>query len=222
MDRAGLVGRGKGVKWGHPFDSPTTDLQRRPLAPPPEITHLLLAWGQGDTGAFDRLVPLVYAELHRLARCHMRAERRDRTLQTTALVNEAYLRLVDTRRVQWRDRAHFYAMASRMMRRVLVDAARSRQAAKRGAGAVKVSIDCAVDVAAEDGLDLPALDDALEALARLDGRKGQVVELRFFGGLTLTETAEVLQVSEDTVGRDWNFAKVWLKRRLSGRVQHMT
>jgi RNA polymerase sigma factor (TIGR02999 family) len=184
-------------------------------APPVEITRLLLAWGQGDTGALEQLVPVVYSELHRLARCHMRGERSSHTLQTTALVNEAYLRLVDARRVRWRDRAHFYAMASRLMRRILVDAARTRRAKKRGAGAVRVSIDGALALAVDDTIDLPALDEALQALSALDDRKGQVVELRFFGGLTLAETAAVLQVSEDTVQRDWNFARTWLKRRLS-------
>ena len=161
-------------------------------SPPHSITDLLLAWGQGDDVALDRLAPLVYAELHRLARCHMRRERPDHTLQTTALAHEAYLRLIDTRRVQWRDRAHFFAMASRMMRRVLVEAARARRAGKRDGG-VRISIDRALGLVVDDDLDLVALDNALEALARLDARKSQVVELRFFGGLTLTETAAVLQ-----------------------------
>ena len=185
--------------------------------PPAPITDLLLAWRQGDAGAFSQLTPLIYRELRRLARCHMRGERADHTLQTTALAHEAYLRLVDARRVQWGDRAHFFAMASRMMRRVLVDAARARHALKRDG--VRVSLDRALGVGIEDSLDLVALDDALDALARLDARKSQVVELRFFGGLTVAETAAVLEVSEDTIGRDWNFVKSWLRRELSGRVR---
>jgi RNA polymerase sigma-70 factor (ECF subfamily) len=185
-------------------------------SPPTEITDLLLAWGHGDHGALDRLTPLIYAELHRLARCHMRGERPGETLQTTALAHEAYLRLIDARRVQWHDRTHFFAVASRMMRRVLVDAARARRAAKRGGGDLKLSLDRALGVAIEPDLDLVALDEALEALAKLDPRKSQVVDLRFFGGLTLAETAAALKVSEDTVARDWTFAKVWLRRELHG------
>jgi RNA polymerase sigma factor (TIGR02999 family) len=183
-----------------------------------QITNLLLAWRRGDAGAFEELTPLIYAELRRLAHCHMRRERPDHTLQTTALAHEAYLRLIDTRRVQWRDRVHFFAMASRMLRRVLVDAARAHRAAKRDGG-VRISIDRAFDVIVDDNLDLVALDEALEALARLDSRKSQVVELRFFAGLTLAETAAVLQVSEDTVGRDWNFVRSWLRRELSGSMR---
>jgi RNA polymerase sigma factor (TIGR02999 family) len=190
-------------------------VQRSPPAP---ITSLLLAWGRGETDAFDRLTPLVYAELRRLARCHMRGERPDHTLQTTALVHEAYLRLIDTSQVAWHDRTHFFAMASRMMRRVLVDAARARRAVKRDGG-LRVSLDRALGLAAADDVDLVALDDALEALAQLDARKSQVVELRFFGGLTLAETAAALQVSEDTVTRDWSFVKTWLRRQLAGRRQ---
>jgi RNA polymerase sigma factor (TIGR02999 family) len=186
-----------------------------PTSPPAEITGLLLAWGRGDACAFERLTPIVYGELRRIAGCHMLGERPDHTLQTTALVHEAYVRLIDTTRVQWRDRAHFFAMASRMMRRVLVDAARARQAAKRDGG-MRVSLDRALGaIAAGDDVDLVALDEALEALAQLDARKSQMVELRFFGGLTLAETAAVLQVSEDTVGRDWNFVKTWLRRQLA-------
>jgi RNA polymerase sigma factor (TIGR02999 family) len=185
--------------------------------PPPEVTNLLLAWRQGDAGALNEVVGLVYQELRRLARCHLRGERPDHTLQTTALAHEAYLRLIDVRRVQWHDRAHFLAMASRMMRRVLVDAARARHAAKRDGG-LRVTLDPALGLVGEDTLDLVALNDALEALARLDARKSQVVELRFFGGLTVAETAAVLQVSEDTVGRDWDFVKSWLRRELAGSV----
>ena len=185
-------------------------------AVPPDITHLLLAWGQGDEGAFDRLAPVVYGELRRLARCHMRGERPGHTLQATALAHEAFLRLIDIQRVHWRDRAHFFAMASRLMRRVLVDAARARRAAKRGGG-LRVSLDRALKLASDEDVDLVALDMALDALANVDARKTQVVELRFFGGLTLKETADVLNVSEDTVARDWDFARTWLKRELSGR-----
>jgi RNA polymerase sigma factor (TIGR02999 family) len=186
--------------------------------PPAEVTNLLLAWRQGDAGALNEVVGLVYQELRRLARCHLRGERPDHTLQTTALAHEAYLRLIDVRRVQWHDRAHFLAMASRMMRRVLVDAARARHAAKRDGG-LRVTLDPALGLVVENALDLVALNDALEALARLDARKSQVVELRFFGGLTVAETAAVLQVSEDTVGRDWDFVKSWLRRELAGSVR---
>ena len=185
--------------------------------PPAEVTNLLLAWRQGDADALNKVAGLVYQELRRLARCHLRGERPDHTLQTTALAHEAYLRLIDVRRVQWHDRAHFLAMASRMMRRVLVYAARARHAAKRDGG-LRVTLDPALGLVVDNALDLVALNDALDALARLDARKSQVVELRFFGGLTLAETAAVLQVSEDTVGRDWNFVKSCLRRELAGSV----
>lgn len=182
----------------------------------PEITELLLAWRAGDDGALDQLAPAVYGELQRIARVHMRGERGDHTLQPTALANEAYLRLIDARRVKWNDRAHFFAMASRVMRRVLVDAGRAHRADKRGGKDVRVSFDRAMDLAHTDpDLDILALDEALEALARIDARKEKVVELRFFGGLTIEETAAVLDVSTDTVTRDWAFAKSWLKRALA-------
>lgn len=181
----------------------------------PEVTQLLLAWGDGDSAAFEQLVPLVHAELRRIARRHMGHERPDHTLQATALVNEAYMKLVDLRRVRWQDRAHFFAMSARLMRRVLVDFARSRRYQKRGGGAQKVSIDDALLVVEARGDDLIALDEALEALAALDPRKSQVVEMRFFGGLSVEETAEALQVSVDTVMRDWKLAKAWLSRKLS-------
>jgi RNA polymerase sigma factor (TIGR02999 family) len=180
-------------------------------------TLLLQAWGRGDQAAFDELVPLVHEELRRLARRHMGHERPGHTLQPTALVNEAYLRLIDVNRVQWQNRAHFFAMAARVMRRILVDSARARRYQKRGGGAPKVSFDEALLVSSEPGRDLVALDDALEALAAMDPRKGQVVEMRFFGGLTVAETAEALHVSVDTVMRDWGLAKVWLFRELSHR-----
>lgn len=181
----------------------------------PEVTQLLLAWGDGDSAAFEQLVPLVHAELRRIARRHMGHERRDHTLQATALVNEAYMKLVDLRRVRWQDRSHFFAMSARLMRRVLVDFARSRKYQKRGGGAQKVSIDEALLVVEVPGDDLIALDEALEALEALDARKSQVVELRFFAGLTVEETAEALHVSVDTVMRDWKLAKAWLSRKLS-------
>ena len=183
----------------------------------PEITGLLLAWRGGNEQALDRLAPLVYDELRRLARCHMRGERPGHTLQPTALANEAYLRLIDAQQIQWHDRAHFFAMASRLMRRVLVDHARAHRADKRGGHDVRVSLDRALGLAARgDSLDLVALDDALDTLAKLDERKSEVVELRFFGGLNVEETATVLKVSSDTVTRDWNFAKSWLRRELRG------
>ena len=159
-------------------------------------------------------MPLVHQELRRLARLQMRNERDNHTLQTTALVNEAFLRLVDLRRIRWQDRAHFLALSARLMRRVLVDHARSRNYQKRGAGAVTVAFDDVLVAPRERGADLVALDDALEDLARVDPRKGQVVELRFFGGLSVEETAEALSVSAETVMRDWRLAKVWLLREI--------
>jgi RNA polymerase sigma factor (TIGR02999 family) len=177
-------------------------------------TELLRAWSQGDGSALDRLVPLLYEELHRLARRHMLQERPDHTLQATSLVNEAYLRLIDVNRVEWRDRAHFLAVAAQMMRRILVDAARSRQRQKRGGGGVHVSLDDVPELPDSNGLDLVALNGALGALAKFDSRMSQVVELRFFGGLTVAETADVLKISPETVIRDWKTAKVWLIREL--------
>jgi RNA polymerase sigma factor (TIGR02999 family) len=181
------------------------------------VTTLLVAWRAGNDQALTDLMPLVYGELRRLARQHLRHERPGHTLQATALANEAYLRLVDTRKIEWRDRAHFFAMASRLMRRVLVDAARERRAAKRGGGGARVTFDEALAPAPQRGLDLLALDAALETLASVDARKARVVELRIFGGLTLQETAAALEVSPDTVARDWTFVKSWLKRELSGQ-----
>lgn len=174
------------------------------------VTDLLKAWGQGDSSALDRLMPLVYGELHRLARRQMRAERSSHTLRTTALVNEAYMRLIDVSQVRWQDRAHFFALSARIMRRILVDHARSRHFQKRGGGARRVELDDALMVSVERSADLVALDDALLALAAVDERKSRVVEMRFFGGLSVEETAEALQVSEATVMRDWQFARVWL------------
>ena len=181
---------------------------------PQEVTGLLLAWSEGEQAAFEKLVPLVYAELRRVAHRYMGRERPGHSLQTTALVNEAYLRLIDPRRVRWQNRAHFFAVSAQLMRRILVDFARSRQYLKRGGGAQKVSFDEGLVVSKEQGQDLVALDDALKALAVVDARKSQVVELRFFGGLSVAETAEVLKVSPDTVLRDWRLAKVWLAREM--------
>ena len=177
---------------------------------------MLLAWNRGEPDALDALLPLVHQELRRLAAHYMRRERSCHTLQATALVNEAYLRLIEVQRVQWQNRAHFFAMAARLMRRILVDAARSRGHQKRGGGAPVLSLDEALVVPTEPGKDLVALDEALTALASVDSRKSQVVEMRFFGGLNIDETAEALQVSRDTVKRDWGFAKLWLLRELSG------
>jgi len=182
---------------------------------PREITQLLLAWNEGDESALEKLAPLVYEELRRLAKRRMRLERPDHTLQTTALINEAYLRLVDVHNVHWQNRAHFFALCARLMRRILVDYARSRHYAKRGQGVRPISLDQSPVVAPECSPDLVAVDDALHALAEVDGRKAKVVELRFFGGLTAEETAEVLKVSPETVRRDWKLAKVWLLRELS-------
>ena len=193
-------------------------------SPPPvrpasrRVTELLIAWSGGDSCALDALIPLVHGELQRVARRQMKREREDHTLQTTALVNEAYLRLVDLSRIRWQDRAHFFAMSARLMRRILVDHARSRRYLKRGGGARRVSFDEALAVSRESAADLVALDDALQSLARVDSRKGQVVELRYFGGLSVDETAEVLHVSPETVMRDWRLSKAWLLRELSRRA----
>ena len=191
-----------------------------PESDPAQITLLLKRWQAGDRVAFDRLIPVVHGELRRLARTHMRGERPDRTLQPTALVNEVYLRLAGLQAMDWRDRAHFFAMASRLMRRVLVDAARARDADKRGRSMVMVSIDEAlvVDPRHAGEPDVLALDEALTALEVADERKARVVELRFFGGLTVEETAAVLDLSVETIARDWRFAKLWLRREVRKRV----
>jgi RNA polymerase sigma factor (TIGR02999 family) len=183
--------------------------------PTHEVTGLLLAWGQGDEAALNRLVPLVHDELRRIAKRCMAGQRAGHSLQATALVNEAYLRLIDVQHVNWQNRAHFLAMSARLMRRILVDAARSKRYQKRGGGAVRVTFDEALAVTDEPGQDLVALDDALQALATVDARKVRVIELRFFGGLSVEETASVLTVSVDTVMRDWKLAKAWLQRELS-------
>jgi RNA polymerase sigma factor (TIGR02999 family) len=179
-----------------------------------QITQLLLAWHGGDEQALDRLMPLVHDELRLLAHRYMAGERPGHPLQTTALVNEAYLRLVDSSRVRWQSRAHFFAVSATLMRRILVDAARARTQLKRGGDAVQVSLDEAMGISSEPAADVIALDAALTALASFDERKSKVVELRFFGGLTVEETAEVLKISVMTVMRDWNLAKVWLLREL--------
>jgi RNA polymerase sigma-70 factor (ECF subfamily) len=177
------------------------------------VTGLLLAWREGDKGAFAELTPLVHQELQRIARRCLRGERVGHSLSATALVHEAYLRLVDAQQVNWQNRAHFLAMAAKMMRRILVDAARARRRQKRGGGELHLSITDGIG-STEKAHDLVALDDALEALAVIDSRKSQVIELRFFGGLTVAETAAVLTVSQDTVMRDWKLARAWLRREL--------
>ena len=183
------------------------------------ITELLRAWGDGDDGALEQLTPLVEAELRRQARAYMRRERRGHTLQTTALVNEAFLRLTDARQVRWQDRAHFLALSARLMRRVLVDHARSRGYRKRVGGAERVTLHEELVTSPEPPVDVLALDRALEALAAVDARKSRVIELRFFGGLSVEETADVLHVSADTVKRDWRLAKLWLLRELEGEAR---
>lgn len=181
-----------------------------------QITSLLVAWTRGEESALTQLTPIVHRELRRLARSYLRRERSGHTLQTDALVNEAYLHLVDLSRVEWRDRTHFFALAARLMRRILVDYARARQYQKRGGGAERVALDDLPDLSVVRGADFVALDDALSALAAIDPRKAQVVELRFFGGLTAAEIAATIDVSEQTVLRDWRLAKMWLLRELSG------
>ncbi|HEY6336885.1 MAG TPA: sigma-70 family RNA polymerase sigma factor [Candidatus Sulfotelmatobacter sp.] len=185
-----------------------------------EITQLLHAWRGGDQLALERLMPVVYQELHRMARRYMAREKDGHTLQTTALINEVYLRLVEVDEVQWQDRAHFFAISAQLMRRILTDFARSRGYQKRGGGARHVPLDEGCMASAEPGVDLIALEDALTRLGATDVRKSKVVELRFFGGLTVDETAEVLQVSGETVMRDWSMARAWLLRELDGGVSH--
>ena len=179
-----------------------------------DVTKLLLAWGAGDELALDRLLPVVYRELHSMARRYMAGERPDHTLQASALVNEAYLKLVDIRRVQWQNRAHFFGMSAQLMRQILVDFGRRRHYLKRGGGVRPVTLNEDLVMSSTQTTNLVALDDALKALATVDPRRVRVVELRFFAGLTVEETAEVLKVSPDTVVRDWRLAKVWLHREL--------
>ena len=185
-----------------------------------EVTGLLRAWGRGDEEAMQKLMPLVYDQLHAAARHYMAGERAGHTLQTTALIHETYLRLVDIRHVEWQDRAHFLAVCARLMRRILIDFARSRGYQKRGGAAPHVNFDEQLVVSAGPDFNLVALDDALNRLAQVDERKSKVVELRFFGGLDVKETAEVMKVSADTVMRDWKLAKVWLLRELRGGTAH--
>jgi RNA polymerase sigma-70 factor, ECF subfamily len=185
-----------------------------------EITELLLAWRGGDASALDKLIPLVYAELRRLAHRYMRNERPDHTLETAALINEAYLRLVDTSGLDLRGRAHFLALAAQVMRRILVESARSRRTARRGADAKRVPLEVTADLLVTESTDLVQLDEALTALAASSRRRAQVIELRFFGGLSVEETATVLGVSEDTVLRDWRLARMWLLRSMNREGAH--
>lgn len=182
---------------------------------PEEISRLLIAWGDGDQAALEELTPLVYEELHRLAHNYMRRERPDHTLQTTALVNEAFMRLVDWKNARWQNRAHFFGVSAQLMRRILVDFARSRGFKKRGGKAQRLELEEAALVCNNDDADLIELDEALKSLAKLDARQAKVVELRFFGGLSNEEAAEVLNVSTGTVRRDWSLARAWLYRELS-------
>jgi RNA polymerase sigma factor (TIGR02999 family) len=179
-----------------------------------EITGLLVAWGNGDQEALDKLTPLVYQELHRLAEHYMKGEHPGHTLQTTALVNEVYLRLIDWKNVRWQNRAHFFGVSAQLMRHILVKFARDRLAAKRGGPALQVSLSEVANAPSAQNLDLVALDDALNALAALDPRQSQVIEMRFFAGLSIEETAEALKVSPATVRRDWSMARAWLRREL--------
>jgi len=182
---------------------------------PHQVTELLLDWSNGNQRALDELMPLVDRELQRLAHHYMRREKPGHTLQTTALVNEVYLKLVDQKRVHWKNRAHFFALSSQLMRRILVDHARKRKYAKRGGDARRISFDEALPVSRERGADLVALDDALDRLSAIDARKSKVVEMRFFGGLSVEETAEALKVSPLTVKRDWKMARAWLYNTIS-------
>lgn len=181
------------------------------------VTQLLVNWSKGDKAALDEMLPLVYQELRRIAVNRLRQERPNHTLQPTALVNEAYLRLIDQTSVNWQNRAQFFGLAAEMMRRILVNHAHQRQAAKRGGGAVRVSLEVAVNSFQQTDVNLVALDEALQNLATIDQRKSQIVELKFFGGLTVDEIAEILQVSSDTIERDWKLARAWLHLELSNK-----
>ncbi len=183
----------------------------------PDVTHLLLAWNDGDNEALERLMPLVYAELKRLAERYLWRERSGHTLEPTALVHEAYLKLIDQRHARWQNRAHFFAIAAQAMRRILVDHARARQAGKRGSGEEKFALDEAIEVSDRQADQMVALDDALKTLAELDPQKGRVVELKYFGGLSLEEIAEALGISRATVVREWRMAKAWLYGELNKR-----
>lgn len=187
------------------------------VSPSSDVTQLLVNWNQGDPKALEALTPLVYDELRKLARRYLRRERPDHTLQSTALVHEAYLRMVDQRQVRWQNRAHFFGVAAQIIRRILVDHARAHNADKRGADAVKLPLDEAMAIPEARQIDLVALDDSLNSLASFDLQQGRIVELRFFGGLSIEETAEVLGVSPATVKRDWAMAKAWLYRDMTSR-----
>lgn len=191
-------------------------MKKDPPRPEHQITELLAEWSGGNQAALDELYPLVYDELHRLARRYMSRERKGHTLQTTALINEAYVRLVDQRNVQWANRSHFFAISAQIMRRILIDHARRHAYAKRGGGARQVSLDETAAIALDDLSELLRLDEALQSLAELDLRRSRVVELRYFGGLNNEEIAGVLNISENTVIRDWNMARAWLYRQLTG------
>jgi RNA polymerase sigma-70 factor (ECF subfamily) len=185
-----------------------------------DVTTLLLEWSNGRQEALNHLMPLVHDELRRLAGRHLRGERAGHTLQCTALVNELYLRLIDQNRVQWRDREHFFAVASQLVRRILVDYARSRNTAKRGSGEVALALNEAIAICGREDMEVLALDDALESLTQMDPQQGRIVELRFFGGLSIRGTANVLGISTSTVTRDWNLARAWLKRELIRGAAH--
>jgi RNA polymerase sigma factor (TIGR02999 family) len=182
---------------------------------PPNITQLLVAWNRGDQDALAQLIPLVHRELHRLAHHYLAGERQGHLLQTTALVNEAYLRLIDAPQVEWHNRAHFFGISAHLMRQILVQFARDQQRTKRGGKQLRVSLSAAAEISTEKSPDLVALDDALLRLEQLDARQSRIVELRFFGGLSLEETAEVLKVSVSTVRRDWRVAQIWLHQQLT-------
>jgi RNA polymerase sigma factor (TIGR02999 family) len=184
------------------------------LPPPNEITERLIAWGAGDKAALDQLLPIVYQELRRIAGNYLRQENPGHTLQPTALVHEAWLRLIDQTRVTWQNRAQFFGVAAQLMRRILVDHAKTKHREKRGGEAVKLSLDDVINLSRERAADLLALDDALDELARIDGRKSRVVELRYFGGFSVEETAQILEVSPETVMRDWKMAKAWLYQQI--------
>ena len=179
-----------------------------------DVTELLQDWSEGDESALERLLPLVYDELHRLAHQHMRREKPGQILQTSALINEAYLRLIDRPRIHWESRAQFFGIAARVMRRILVDEARKRKSHKRGGACVQVTLNDATDIAQQQAANVVALNDALKALEAIDSRQGRIVELHFFGGLSVEETAQVLNVSPETVMRDWAFARAWLKKEM--------
>jgi len=182
---------------------------------PHQVTRLLQEWSEGDKTALEQLMPLVHDELHRLAHQHMRREGPGHVLQTSALINEAYLRLVDQPEIRWENRNHFFGIAARLMRRILVDEARKRNSAKRGGSQIQVPLDDATSLADEQSANVAALDDALKQLEKIDARQGQIIELRFFGGLSIEETANVLQVSAGTVMRDWTFARAWLRNEMT-------